>query len=164
MGEGLNKWLKQTKKLDSKQEVILNVAVLNVFLRTKKDEILDLYGLTEPQYNVLRILKGVYPLRILKGVYPDGHPRCEIINRMIDPSPDITRLIDRLIKKKLVKRMKDKDDKRMSVAKITDKGILLTDEITKKIKEKFDVLLTDVNDESCKYVSEFCEKIYGERK
>ncbi|HRE41293.1 MAG TPA: MarR family transcriptional regulator [Ignavibacteria bacterium] len=155
MGEGLNKWLKQTKKLDSKQEVILNVAVLNVFLRTKKDEILDLYGLTEPQYNVLRILKGVYP---------DGHPRCEIINRMIDPSPDITRLIDRLIKKKLVKRMKDKDDKRMSVAKITDKGILLTDEITKKIKEKFDVLLTDVNDESCKYVSEFCEKIYGERK
>lgn len=155
MGEGLNKWLKQTKKLDYKQEVVLNIAVLNVFLRYEKDKILEIYDITEPQYNVLRILKGVYP---------DGHPRCEIINRMIDPSPDITRLIDRLISKKLVKRMKDKTDMRMSVAKITEKGILLTDEITKKIKEKFDDLLENVSEEECNKVSEFCEKIYGERK
>lgn len=155
MGEGLNKWLKQTKKLDYKQEVVLNIAVLNVFLRYEKDKILEIYDITEPQYNVLRILKGVYP---------DGHPRCEIINRMIDPSPDITRLIDRLISKKLVKRMKDKTDMRMSVAKITEKGILLTDEITKKIKEKFDDLLKNVSEDECNKVSEFCEKIYGERK
>ncbi|HCA43694.1 MAG TPA: MarR family transcriptional regulator [Bacteroidetes bacterium] len=155
MGEGLNKWLKQTKKLDYKQEVVLNIAVLNVFLRYEKDKILEIYDITEPQYNVLRILKGVYP---------DGHPRCEIINRMIDPSPDITRLIDRLISKKLVKRMKDKTDMRMSVAKITEKGILLTDEITKKIKEKFDDILENVSEEECNKVSEFCEKIYGERK
>lgn len=155
MGEGLNKWLKQTKKLDYKQEVVLNIAVLNVFLRYEKDKILEIYDITEPQYNVLRILKGVYP---------DGHPRCEIINRMIDPSPDITRLIDRLISKKLVKRMKDKTDMRMSVAKITEKGILLTDEITKKIKEKFDDILESVSEDECNKVSEFCEKIYGERK
>ncbi len=155
MGEGLNKWLKQTKKLDYKQEVVLNIAVLNVFLRYEKDKILEIYDITEPQYNVLRILKGVYP---------GGHPRCEIINRMIDPSPDITRLIDRLISKKLVKRMKDKTDMRMSVAKITEKGILLTDEITKKIKEKFDDLLKNVSEDECNKVSEFCEKIYGERK
>lgn len=155
MGEGLNKWLKQTKKLDYKQEVVLNIAVLNVFLRYEKDKILEIYDITEPQYNVLRILKGVYP---------GGHPRCEIINRMIDPSPDITRLIDRLISKKLVKRIKDKTDMRMSVAKITEKGILLTDEITKKIKEKLDDILENVSEDECNKVSEFCEKIYGERK
>lgn len=79
-----------------------NLLVSAYFLRSKHDEVMTKFGLTLPQYNVLRILKGVYP---------EGHPRCEIIDRMIEPAPDVTRIIDRLTKEKLVERFNSPTDK-----------------------------------------------------
>ena len=43
-------------------------------------------------------------LRILRGVYPEGHPRCEIAQRMVERAPDVTRLVDRLQSQGLVRR------------------------------------------------------------
>src|SRR4051812_43147218 len=71
-------------------------------------------GITLPQYNVLRILRGIYP---------QGHPRYEISNRMIDRSPDVTRLIDRLERQGLVKRLRSNEDLRLSITSITKKGL-----------------------------------------
>lgn len=154
MGDGLNKWLKMTKKPEAKVGAILNIAVTDTFIRKKHDELFSQYDLTMPQFNVLRILKGVYP---------DGHPRCEIITRMIDPSPDITRLIDRLITKKLVKRVKGKEDARMSVAVITPKGIELLDELNKKVSAMTNKLFENISEKECETLSNICEKIYSEQ-
>lgn len=66
-----------------------------------------------PQFNILRILKGVYP---------QGHPRSEIRKRMIDKS-DVTRLIDKLEENGLAKRIGAMEDKRHSLTVITKKGI-----------------------------------------
>jgi DNA-binding MarR family transcriptional regulator len=78
------------------------------------------HGVTADQYNVLRILRGVYP---------DGHPRNEIARRMIHRAPDVTRMLDRLERQALVARARNPDDRRESVASITRGGLALLERI-----------------------------------
>jgi DNA-binding MarR family transcriptional regulator len=78
------------------------------------------HGITADQYNVLRILRGVHP---------GGHPRNEVARRMIHRSPDVTRMLDRLVRRGLVVRLRNADDRRESVATITKAGLALLDRI-----------------------------------
>ena len=152
MGEKLKKWLKQTKFESLDQEVALNIFVTSYFLRSKHDEVMIKYGLTMPQYNVLRILKGVYP---------DGHPRCDIISRMIEPAPDVTRIIDRLIKDKLVERFNSDTDKRLSMTRITEKGINLLEKANPEVKALSSYISSTLSNTEKKTFSDLLEKIYG---
>lgn len=72
--------------------------------------------LTNNQYNVLRILRGSHPAKLACS---------DIAERMIDRDPDITRLIDRLEKRGLVKRIRSRRDRRVVEVDITDKGLAL---------------------------------------
>jgi DNA-binding MarR family transcriptional regulator len=74
------------------------------------------HGITADQYNVLRILRGVHP---------DGHPRNEVARRMIRRAPDVTRMLDRLVRQGLVRRRRNPADRRESIATITDAGLAL---------------------------------------
>jgi MarR family transcriptional regulator, organic hydroperoxide resistance regulator len=74
------------------------------------------HGITHDQYNVLRILRGAGP---------DGLPRCDIAQRMISRSPDATRMIDRLVKQGLVVRGWSEENRRLSIARITEAGLTL---------------------------------------
>lgn len=73
-------------------------------------------GITHDQYNVLRILRGVYP---------EGHPRGEVSARLISRAPDVTRLLDRLAKGGFIKRDWHPSNRRLSIATITDAGLKL---------------------------------------
>jgi DNA-binding MarR family transcriptional regulator len=152
MGEILKKRLKQSKFENLDQEVALNLLVSAYFLRSKHDEVMIKYGLTLPQYNVLRILKGVYP---------EGHPRCEIIDRMIEPSPDVTRIIDRLIKEKLVERFNSAEDKRLSMTRITEKGIKLLEKANSDVQALGNYISSTLLNSEKKILSDLLEKIYG---
>ncbi|HMN49038.1 MAG TPA: MarR family transcriptional regulator [Ignavibacteriaceae bacterium] len=152
MGEKLKQWLKQSKFESLDQEVALNLFVTSYFLRSKHEAVLSRYGLTMPQYNVLRILKGVYP---------KGHPRCEIISRMIEPAPDVTRIIDRLIKDKLVERFNSPEDKRLSMTRITEKGIKLLDKAHPEIQALGSYISETLSNSEKKTLSDLLEKIYG---
>ena len=69
-------------------------------------------GLTEPQYNVLRILRGAgEPL-----------PCLEVAGRMVTRLPDITRLVDRLVDAGLATRSRCEEDRRVVFIKLTRKG------------------------------------------
>jgi DNA-binding MarR family transcriptional regulator len=61
------------------------------------------HGITLQQYNVLRILRGAGD---------DGLPTLEIAARMVEKSPGITRLLDRLEARKLVRRVRCPNDRR----------------------------------------------------
>jgi len=74
------------------------------------------HGITADQYNVLRILRGAHP---------DGHPRNEVARRMIHRAPDVTRMLDRLVRRGLVRRRRNPVDRRESIATITDAGLAL---------------------------------------
>ncbi len=77
-------------------------------------------GLSPTQYNVLRILRGAEP---------DGLACREIADRMITRDPDITRLLDRLEDRGLVARSRDRKDRRVITARITEKGLRLLDKL-----------------------------------
>ena len=72
--------------------------------------------LTGTQYNVLRILRGAGP----EGLACRG-----IGDRMITHDPDITRLLDRMEKRGLLTRERQKDDRRVVKTRITPHGLAL---------------------------------------
>jgi DNA-binding MarR family transcriptional regulator len=76
------------------------------------------HRVTADQYNVLRILRGVHP---------GGHPRNEVARRMIHRAPDVTRMLDRLVRRGLVRRGRNPGDRRESIATITRAGLALLD-------------------------------------
>jgi DNA-binding MarR family transcriptional regulator len=82
------------------------------------------HGITADQYNVLRILRGVYP---------GGHPRNEVARRMIHRAPDVTRMLDRLVRRGMVGRVRNADDRRESIATITKAGLALLDRIDPEV-------------------------------
>lgn len=76
-------------------------------------------GLTPSQYNVLRILRGARgPLPIMT-----------IRDRMMDPEPSITRLVDKLEARGLVERTRSSDDRRRIDCALTSDGLALVDEL-----------------------------------
>ena len=151
MGETLKKRLKQSKFESTEQETILNILVTSNHLKSKVETVCLKYGITQAQFNVLRILNGKFP---------DGYPRCEIITRMIEPAADVTRLIDRLIKEGMVERFASPEDRRLSLAKITGNGRI----VLKKIKPEVDALYKLISDRLSKrereQISILLEKIY----
>lgn len=153
MGKKLKQWLKQDKFEDINQEVLLNLLVTAYFLRSKQEAVMSKYGLTMPQYNVLRILYGIYP---------EGHPRFDIISRMIEPAPDVTRIIDNLIKAKLVERFNSTKDKRLSISRITEKGIKLLNQVHPEVKALGNYISSALTNTEKKTLSGLLEKIYGE--
>ena len=78
-------------------------------------QVLKEEDLSATQYNVLRILRGA----------PDGLACGDIANRMITRDPDVTRLLDRLEKRRLIERGRDPQDRRTVIAKITREGLKL---------------------------------------
>jgi DNA-binding MarR family transcriptional regulator len=62
-------------------------------------------------------------------VYPGGHPRNEVARRMIHRAPDVTRMLDRLVRQRLVARLRNPDDRRESIATITKAGLALLDRV-----------------------------------
>ena len=124
MGEILKRRLKQQKFSSIEHEGLLNLFIASNYLHSKLDTICNRYQITIAQFNVLRILKGAHP---------EGYPRGEIIRRMVEPAPDVTRLIDRLIKEDFVDRYNSKEDRRLSLARITKKGIALLTKINPEV-------------------------------
>jgi DNA-binding MarR family transcriptional regulator len=101
-------------------EAVVSLMVTAEHIEQAIAPIWERHGITADQYNVLRILRGVYP---------DGHPRHEVARRMIHRAPDVTRMLDRLVRQKLVARVRNPDDRRESVATITRAGLALLDRI-----------------------------------
>lgn len=121
----------------------------DVLLR-RMEELTEPHGITSAQYNVLRILRGVHP---------GGHPRREIIQRMIQVAPDVTRLIDRLEKNGLVRRDKSTEDKRLSMTFITEKGLALLEGIQPQLDEVNRKLWENLSDDEAFALAKLCDKL-----
>jgi DNA-binding MarR family transcriptional regulator len=107
-------------------ETVVSVLVAADHLDQQLAPVISAYGITTDQYNVLRILRGVHP---------EGHPRHEIARRMIHRAPDVTRMLDRLVKRKLIARVRDSNDARLSIARITPAGLALLKRIDPEVEE-----------------------------
>lgn len=151
MGKILKKRLKMNRNPGPKEEALLNIHIASSFVRSYTEKVFSKHRITDSQYNVLRILKGVYP---------QGHPRCEIIIRMIDRAPDITRLIDRLEKNGLAARDRSAEDRRHSITRITKNGLKLLEDLQPEFEKLMKTLNVNLTDSEWKTLSYLTEKIY----
>ena len=120
--------IQQTGPFDSLElEAMLNVHRTADQLQRVFQQTLKPYDLTGSQYNVLRILRGAGP---------EGSPCSEIGNRMVSHDPDITRLLDRLSHRKLIRRHRSERDRRVVIASITADGLDLLKELDPIVKKQ----------------------------
>jgi DNA-binding MarR family transcriptional regulator len=94
--------------------------------RRRAAALLEPYGVTQQQYNVLRILRGARP---------DGLCTLTIADRMLERTPGITRLIDRLEGKRLVVRVRSAEDRRQVWCRITPDGLRLLARLDRPVAE-----------------------------
>lgn len=151
MGTKLEQRLRQTQFQSPYQEATINILLAAEYIRAEMDKLCQDHGITRSQYNVLRILRGVHP---------QGHPRREILCRMIERSPDATRLIDRLEKMELAERQRSDEDRRLSVTVITKKGLKLLEKMEKSVNTMDNQIAETLTTKECKMLSTICEKIY----
>ena len=95
-------------------------------LGQQAEQLLKAHGLTGAQYNVLRILRGAEP---------DGLGCSNIGERMISHDPDMTRLLDRMEKRALITRQRQKEDRRVVKTRITVEGLTLLRRLDQPIRE-----------------------------
>ena len=89
-------------------------------IRRRLGAVVEPHGLTMQQYNVLRILRGGGP---------DGVPTLDVAARMIEQTPGITRLLDRLEAKGFVRRQRCEHDRRQHLCWITARGLAVLDRL-----------------------------------
>ncbi|MDB4905374.1 MAG: MarR family transcriptional regulator [Gemmatimonadetes bacterium] len=107
-------------------------------------------GITRQQYNVLRILRGA-------GV--TGLATLAIRDRMIDESPGVTRLVDRLERAALVKRSRGSSDRRQVHCVITPKGLTLLARLDATINEMDDVIVGMLSDAEKKLLISLLDRV-----
>lgn len=116
--------VQQRRFTDDGQRAVVGLLVAAGHASQRVGAVCRQHRITEDQYNVLRILRGVHPR---------GHPRCEVAKRLIRPSADVTRLLDRLVRQRLVERGSDPANRRHSIARITGKGLAVLDAIDPEV-------------------------------
>ena len=118
MAKTIHHEIRQTKPFRSLQEQL----VINLMRTTRAVEeswvqfLKRSEGISQSQYNILRILRGARPKAVKIS---------EISDRMITRDPDVTRLVDRLIKQGLVRRERDTEDRRVVLVEITGAGLAM---------------------------------------
>jgi len=116
MSPSIRRHIEQKRAFESpEQEVVLAVRMVAARILAPWERFLaSEAGLTASQYNVLRILRGSHPHPLTAGT---------IGERSIAHDPDVTRLVDRLADRGLVKRARSEADRRVVEVEITGKGL-----------------------------------------
>ncbi len=106
--------IEQTRPFARPQHVALVTLTRTAdVLRHALERELAPYGVSPEQYNVLRILRGAGK---------NGHPTLEIARRMISRSPNVTRLIDKLVAGGCARREQGTRDRRQAIVHLTPAG------------------------------------------
>jgi len=134
MPSALQTELRQRKPFQSAaHEAVVGLMRTADLIRRHATAVVEPHGITLQQFNVLRILRGAGDA---------GLPTLEVAERMIEQTPGVTRLLDRLESKELVRRQRCPKDRRQHLCWITAKGLALL--------EKIDMLATRAPEESMK--------------
>lgn len=116
--------LKNSRPLPPRQRAMLNILFTASWVDCLLHRQLRPFGLTHPQYNILRILNGSAP---------NGLSVLDIKSRMIDRSSNVSRLVEKLRQAGLAERVPHSGDRRMVVVTISAQGKQLLADIEKAL-------------------------------
>lgn len=126
----LQREIRQGKPFRSRgQEVVVALLRTADLVRRAVSQAVETHDITLQQYNVLRILRGAGQ---------QGLPTLEIAERMIEHAPGVTRLLDRLEAKGLVRRERCREDRRQVLCWLTPAGLELVERLDEPV-DKADV-------------------------
>ena len=131
---------------NNRVKAIINILYTAGWINNIQNEFFKEFDISPQQFNILRILNGSNaPLKVqtVKG-------------RMIDRSPNATRLMDKLCAKELIRRINCAEDRRVVHVEITEKG----KELLKRIPDDFsENLLQNITEQEAETLSELLDKI-----
>ena len=139
----------QTTFQNERFKAMINIKYTANWMNTLQNRSLEKYGLTIPQYNILRILRGAKgsPLSVTS-----------IRERMVEKSPNTTRLMDKLIDKQFIERVRCDKDRRVVYVMITQKGMDLLLELDDALANSGD-FMNQLTEQEAKVVNELLDKI-----
>lgn len=147
---GLESDINQAKFANEHQKAVVNVIYTHNWVMERMKQIFETEDLTSQQFNILRILRGARePLSI-----------CVIRERMLDRMSDASRIVDRLIKKSLVKKTVNKFDKRLVSVTISPKGLTLLKKLDDR-SEEMNALTGKLSPAEAKTLNKLLDKIRG---
>jgi len=145
----LEEEIQQKKFRNEYHKLAVNLIYTHGWFIEKQSRLFNDYGLTNSQFNILRILRGQHPnpasINLLK-------------ERMLEKMSDVSRLVDRLMKKGWVDRQICPDDRRRAEVVITKEGLKILKEIDKRDSEIDDVL-NGITKKEAMVINELLDKL-----
>ncbi len=131
---------------NSKVKALVNILYTASWITNIQNSFFKSFGISPQQYNILRILNGAKaPLKVQT-----------IKDRMIDRSPNATRLMDKLCAKKLIDRIPCPEDRRVVHITITEKGKKLLGDISENLN---DDILKNLTENEATQLSDLLDKL-----
>jgi DNA-binding MarR family transcriptional regulator len=116
----------KAKRFDSvEQEAFLHLWRTYDRLRIEEDRLFESFGLTPQQYNALRLLRARHPSSL---------PTLALAERLVSRAPDITRLLDKLEERKLIRRDRSVKNRRVVEVRVTDVGRELLETLDEPVR------------------------------
>ena len=113
---GISDEIKQKKFKNQYSKAVVNIIYTNSWLNQQHTKLFKSCGLTAPQFNILRILRGQHPKPVTVNL---------LIDRMLDKSSNASRIVDKLEQKGLIKRSQCPRDRRAVDVLISNPGLQL---------------------------------------
>jgi DNA-binding MarR family transcriptional regulator len=130
------------------QKAIINLIYTFNWVNEKINSRFEPFDITQQQFNILRILRGAgQPLSTL-----------QIRQRMLDKMSDTSRIVDRLVKKGMVKKSVCREDRRLVDVLLTDKGKKLLQSMD-GMNEEMESIFKYLSDEEARNLNVLLDKI-----
>lgn len=146
---GIGEDIKQAKFRSQLNKAIVNIIYTNNWLSQHQVVLFKPYGLTTPQFNVLRILRGQHPKPATINL---------LIERMLDKSSNASRIVDKLESKGLVARKQCPNDRRAVDVVITSQGLDLLAK-TDEDMDRWEDGLVSLTEEEAKQLNDLLDKL-----
>lgn len=138
----------QTNFKSPQQKAVVNVRYTSNFLSNSQNIFMAQFGITMAQFNILRILRGANKAINVNTVK----------ERMVEKSPNTTRLMDKLVDKKLINRTHSKKDRRVVFVEININGLDLLSEIDLQMKDT-KLIPNSLTDSEAEMLSNLLDKL-----
>jgi MarR family transcriptional regulator, 2-MHQ and catechol-resistance regulon repressor len=141
--------IKQAKFRNEHHKGLINIIYTYNWIMERQKAFFDPEDVTPQQFNILRILRGSFPVPI---------STLKIRERMLDKMSDTSRIVDRLVVKGLVDKKPCASDKRLVDISITEKGRILLERLDMK-NDEMDALIDGLQDDEIKMLNTMLDKI-----
>lgn len=148
----IEKEINQKEFESSRQKAIVNLIYTYNQVMDSHQKIFKKFELLPQHFNILRIIKGNHPEPVSPGYIKEV---------MLDKSPDLTRLLDKLVNRNLITRKTCEENRRKIDINLTKQGIKLIQQINPEIKKMMKKFGKDLSEKEAELLSDLLDKLRG---